>query len=234
MAEVPTGHGTPTGPGTPTGHGSHVNGLKGFMTTDTAGMPNWVWLLVIAGGIGLGLAMKYFFNQKVSNSPTTADTSTSGIGVAIDPTTGLPYAVSGLVPSGSPTAGYTGTPGPVGPPGPAGPPGTPGTPGIDFSWIGHIPLGSTWSLGGYDTTSGLQRFWYTPPGGTKQMVLLPAGSTIVQGAQGRIWLNPRGLAPGKQGIQITGPSNPYMQPLNMATTVNPSWPGDTSQVRLIS
>ena len=81
---------------------AHAEGIKGFMTNDTAGMPNWVWLLVIAGGIGLALVVKRMTATKATGNtaPTTGAIPDSGLGLAIDPTTGLPYAVEGLVPSG--------------------------------------------------------------------------------------------------------------------------------------
>src|SRR5438309_8961348 len=99
-------------------------GIKGFMKSDTAGMPNWVWLLVIAGGITLAIGIKMYASKKsTGNATTTGTTPDSGLGLAIDPTTGLPYAVEGLVPAGGTAGGTQGPTGPTGPTGPQGPPG---------------------------------------------------------------------------------------------------------------
>lgn len=217
MTDTPVVHGTPN----PDGHG-----IKGFMSANTAGMPNWVWLLVIAGGIGLALAVKHFTSGKSGNATTTGTTPDSGLGLAVDPTTGLPYAVEGLVPAG-------GTVGMQPPSGTSSGGGTTdttksSTPTVDprfaqqedFSWIGTLKPGTTYSLGGYDPTTNLQRFWYTEPGGVTQEKWLPAGSTIVKGAQGRIWINPSGLPRGQQGRQVTGTS--------------PTWPGSTQQQRILA
>ena len=203
------------------------------MTNDTAGMPNWVWLIVIVGGIGVAIAIRHYYNKSSStgNATTTGTTPDSGLGLAVDPTTGLPYATEGLVPSGGTAGGTQGIQGPVGPAGPAGAAGDSdttkaATPTVDprfktqedFSWIGTLKPGTTYSLGGYDPTTNLQRFWYTEPGGVTQEKWLPAGSTIVKGAQGRIWINPNGLPAGQQGRQVTG--------------TTPTWPGGTSQARV--
>src|SRR5450755_787006 len=79
--------------------------MKGFLSKDTAGLPNWGWILVIGAGIAAAYFIPKFINKGSSTSsstPTTGtDTTGSGIGLAIDPTTGLPYAVEGLVPSGA-------------------------------------------------------------------------------------------------------------------------------------
>lgn len=225
MAEgdVPSVQHTPT----PT---VHTGGIKGFLTTNTAGMPNWVWLTVIGIGVAAAIIIPKFLN-KGSSTPTTGS-DMSGIGLAVDPTTGLPYAVEGLVPSGGTGGGGLITSGsniptttpatPTGqqfPGGSANGPLMAGTSSFpSFSWIGTLKPGTTYSLGGFDPTTGLQRFWYTEPGGTTQEAWLPAGATIVKGAQGRIWINRAGLPTGQQGIQVTG--------------TQPDWPGSTTQMRV--
>ncbi len=86
-------------------------GVGGFLKADTAGLPNWAWLLVVAAGIAAATILPKYFG-KATGSTTTDQTSTdtgtsqAGLGLAVDPTTGLPYAVEGLVPSGG-TAGGT-------------------------------------------------------------------------------------------------------------------------------
>jgi hypothetical protein len=221
MADAPEVHGTPT---------PHAGGIKGFMTNNTAGMPNWVWLLVIAGGIGLALGVKYFYNKKPS-STTGADTS--GLGLAIDPTTGLPYAVAGLVPAGGISPG---PPQPVPPPTPA-----------PFTW----PT----SLSGMKIWEGTQShdFFFGPngpqPGRANQTLLstlFPAGTTFSDPGGGKAGdafyytlpgtttpvkapvtlVNP--LPPGGGGGESGGGPGMMVQPQELLT----SWPGDTSQVRM--
>jgi LysM repeat protein len=106
------------------------------MTGTTAGLPNWAWVLVVGGGIAAAYFLPKLLGGNSSATGTTGTTGadTSGIGLAVDPTTGLPYAVEGLVPSGAEAGGTSGTPGPQGPPGipgtpgPAGPPAPTGVP----------------------------------------------------------------------------------------------------------
>jgi len=80
--------------------------LKGFFGRDTAGLPNWAWVIVVVGGIAAAYLVPRFLGKGGSvtdTTPTSGSAGTSGIGLAIDPTTGLPYAVEGLVPSGAGT-----------------------------------------------------------------------------------------------------------------------------------
>lgn len=89
------------------------NKFGDILQKDTAGIPNWGWLLIIGAGIVAAYIVPKFLSggSSSSSSPTTTSktpdqassdsgTSNSGLGLAIDPTTGLPYAVEGLVPSG--------------------------------------------------------------------------------------------------------------------------------------
>lgn len=88
--------------------------FKELLSKDTAGLPNWAWVLVVGAGITAAVIIPKLLNGKNSTGTTgtTATTGTdtgtaaSGIGLATDPTTGLPYAVEGLVPSGG-TSGTT-------------------------------------------------------------------------------------------------------------------------------
>jgi hypothetical protein len=79
------------------------NDISGFLQKDTAGLPNWGWILVIGGGIAAAYLLPRFFGSQSNTGQTATDTGTgsSGLGLAIDPSTGLPYAVEGLVPSGA-------------------------------------------------------------------------------------------------------------------------------------
>jgi hypothetical protein len=81
-------------------------GISGFLSQQTAGLPNWAWLLVIAVGIAAAVVVPKLVGKGGGISPTP-DTGSEGLGLAIDPTTGLPYAVSGLVPSGAYAGGNT-------------------------------------------------------------------------------------------------------------------------------
>lgn len=87
-------------------------GAGSFLSKDTAGLPNWAWIVVIGAGIAAVYVVPKFLGQSSSPSSTSGTSGdTSGLGLAIDPTTGLPYAVEGLVPSGGTTG--TGIDGPV-------------------------------------------------------------------------------------------------------------------------
>lgn len=82
-----------------------MDGIKSFLQKDTAGLPNWVWGLIVAAGIAAAYFVPKLINPSGSSSSSASgSTDTSGqqgLGLAIDPTTGLPYAVEGLVPSGA-------------------------------------------------------------------------------------------------------------------------------------
>lgn len=91
-----------------------MSDFKELLTKETAGLPNWAWVGVIIAGVGATYFLPKLLGKSTNttaNTPTTstdAGTSASGIGLAVDPTTGLPYAVEGLVPSGA-NAGTTST-----------------------------------------------------------------------------------------------------------------------------
>jgi hypothetical protein len=104
--------------------------LHNLLSKETAGLPNWAWLLVVAAGLAAAYLIPKFIGGQGSASggdqgTASGDipTSPSGVGLAVDPTTGLPYAVSGLVPSGA-NAGITTPP----PPPPQTPPPATTTP----------------------------------------------------------------------------------------------------------
>lgn len=78
--------------------------MPDFLSKDTAGLPNWAWLLIIGAGIAAAyIVPKIFGSITGSGSTTSTDSGTpaSNLGLAVDPSTGLPYAVEGLVPSGA-------------------------------------------------------------------------------------------------------------------------------------
>ena len=102
----------------PIEHAQHAGSKMGdILQKETAGMPNWAWLAIIAAGIAAAyIVPKFLGSGNSSNSPTNQPdqasqgngTNQSGLGLAIDPTTGLPYAVEGLVPSGGISASPNG------------------------------------------------------------------------------------------------------------------------------
>jgi hypothetical protein len=103
MADAPTPH---TG----------GKGIGGFLNQSTAGLPNWAWLAVVGAGIAAALFLPKILGGKSqgANAPTSGTGTTpdtSGLGLAVDPTTGLPYAVEGLQSSGG-LAGTQTTPAP--------------------------------------------------------------------------------------------------------------------------
>lgn len=52
------------------------NFATNFLKSDTHGIPNWVWLLIIAGGVGVGI----YFKNKASNQPTGSNQTATGTG----------------------------------------------------------------------------------------------------------------------------------------------------------
>lgn len=78
-----------------------AEGIGGFLSNQTAGLPNWAWIGVVAAGLGAAYLFPKFFGGGAPTAGTTTDQGAGGIGLAVDPTTGLPYAVEGLVPSGA-------------------------------------------------------------------------------------------------------------------------------------
>jgi hypothetical protein len=194
-----------------------TKGIGGILRAQTGPLPNWVWILVIAGG---GLAAYFipkFLAQNSTSAPdatsTNAGTSNSGLGLAVDPTTGLPYAVEGLVPSGGTVATQSGVPPPAPPPAPTTtptptpiaapnpnypllPPGTtiPNTPGAQYQYAGQ---------------------WYT---------IVPGSEGRIWGALGKLSLQAAQNAPIQEGSKIL-----LIEP---ASKYSPAWPGNTTQTRV--
>lgn len=78
--------------------------MEQFLQKETAGLPNWVWLVVVIGGIGaVYIAPKLFGNKSTSASTAGADTGggVSGLGGYIP---GGPYA-GGSTPTSSTSPG---------------------------------------------------------------------------------------------------------------------------------
>lgn len=212
--------------------------FKGIMSKEVAGLPTWVWVIVVGAGIAAAYVIPKFLNKGTTAPATTGtgDSSGSGLGLAVDPTTGLPYAVEGLVPGGGLAGGgSTTTPvtNPVTPPttSPANP-----TPKFDpFKPV--LPQGTQVSAKSGDifTYQGQQY-------------------TIVAGPGGRIWgaLGKVSLAQAQNApigpttkVLLTAPAS-YYKPGAVAYPIDygkppvyagyylPSWPGGTSQKRIFS
>jgi hypothetical protein len=223
MADVAPVHGTPT----PNVH----PGIKGFMTKDLAGMPTWVWILIVGAGITAVYIIPKFFGTK-SASQTTP---TSGLGLAIDPTTGLPYAVEGLVPSGGTVGGNNTPPIPPGPP--------PNPPPPVFVWPTALTGMEIWQ----GTSS--HNFFFGPHGPqphekdqTLLSTLFPAGTTFqdVQGTGGAktsFSYTIPGQQPVIAPVTLVDPNASAHTPAGggfgglHVNVLEPAWPGNTHQRR---
>lgn len=209
-------------------------GIGGFLKGQTGPLPNWAWGLVIIGGIGLAYFLpKLFGGGRGTTGQTSTDTGTSdqsGLGLAIDPTTGLPYAVEGLVPSGGTVAG-TGTgsvqPPPI-PPTPPTPSPTPQPPQpvpVNTAWTPllnvwprNIPIayGQHLSVGGVNYIIG--------PGGNGRIWGVPANNP--QAGKLDTWNNVP-IEPGQKQL-LYQPGNTALRPLE----TQPNWPGGITQTRI--
>lgn len=187
-------------------------GGKGFLNQEVAGLPNWAWIAVIAAGIGAVYIVPKFFGNKASSS--TSSSGTSGLGLAIDPTTGQPYAVEGLVPAGG-LAGAGGGPLVVNgglPPVPSAGPGGPPSDATFVTTTGKQSLDDLAALGkdwGAGTIRTIGEFNYAALYNHPLNTPLPAGEVI----------------------QVGGQTPYYTAPSTTATT--PTWPGNTTQFRMV-
>jgi hypothetical protein len=207
------------------------NDIKGIMGKEVAGLPTWVWVIVVGAGIAAAYIVPKFLNKGTSAAATTGtgDSSGSGLGLAVDPTTGLPYAVEGLVPGGGLAGGGNTTT-------PVTSPVTPPTTTTAFNpFTPVLPQGTT-----VPATSG-NVFTYQ---GQQY--------TIVAGPGGRIWgaLGKMSLAqaqntpigPGSK-VLLTAPAS-YYKPGAVAPPIGygqspiyagfyePLWPGGVTQKRV--
>lgn len=207
------------------------NDIKGIMSKEVAGLPTWVWVIVVGAGIAAAYIVPKFLGAKGTGQAATTgtgDSTGSGLGLAIDPTTGLPYAVEGLVPAGGLAGGgNTTTPvtNPVTPPSgtafnpfkPVLPQGTtvPATGGSIFTYSGQQytivpgPGGRIWGALGKMSYSQAQN---TPIGpGSKVLLTAPAS-----------YYKPGAVAP---------PINIGQSPI-YAGLYEPLWPGGVLQKRV--
>jgi hypothetical protein len=225
--------------------------IGGFLKAQTGPLPNWGWLLVIGGGIAAVYLVPKFLGKSSAKQPdqtsTDAGTGNSGLGLAIDPTTGLPYAVEGLVPSG----GVVGTqpdqlppiPSPTPSPPPPSPTPTPTPPDVgNFpprpgpQGIPYNPYEPLIPYGRYNGPSYSNLRWGTKY--TYNGVEFQLGT----GAEGRLWGVP--VRPGQTLTQAEWNSTPVAQgkkallyepqsayPYPSTTQVFNTWNG-TTQTRI--
>jgi hypothetical protein len=207
--------------------------IGGFLKADTAGLPNWVWLGVIAAGVGVAYFLPKFMGTKQADQASTGTgTDASGLGLAIDPTTGLPYAVEGLVPSGAGAgAGVNqGPQGPQGVPGPPGPTGPGGPPIVPPNKNPRQPI-LPWNFKGLPKIGGAI---FTYQGQTYTIV--PGTKGVIWGAIGRMSYDEAKAKPIGAGskIMLLAPQN-YMVPGALAPSIEwgqmtpryesvPAWP----------
>jgi hypothetical protein len=207
------------------------NDFKGIMSKDVAGLPTWVWIIVVGAGIAAAYVVPKFLGSKGTGAPATTgtgDSTGSGLGLAVDPTTGLPYAVEGLVPGGG-LAGSGNTTTPV------TTPVTPPTTSTFNPFKPVLPQGTTVPAKSGDifTYQGQQY-------------------TIAAGPDGRIWgaLGKMSLSQAQNTpigpttkVLLTAPSS-YYKPGAVAPPIDygnspvvagvylPAWPGGTQQKRI--
>lgn len=192
-----------------------MDGIKTFLTKETAGMPNWVWGLVAVAGIAAAIIVPKLLNKNSSSSTDTSSTDTSGqgLGLAIDPTTGLPYAVEGLVPSGAGAGGGGGTV--------TTPPPPPPTP---------TPAGQTFTI----TAAFKQQYG----GHTLHQIASMYGITYDQlyAANSALFGTDKNHAKYSVGDVLNIPtSNPPKTPAGSTPQVQQQstvWPGNTTQARV--
>jgi hypothetical protein len=196
---------------------AHGKGIGGFLNAQTAGLPNWGWILVIVAGIAAAVYLPKMFGK--GQSGTSADQAGQGLGLAIDPTTGLPYAVSGLVPAGAGASGSQSVSS-LGPTQAA--PGAPMLgiirPGSGAGWdIEHTGIPLTRAPG---VSSG-QENNAIPFGAQVQVLGAQEGPTSPQNTN--IYYQ----------IKYNGKSG-YVSSFDLPNVynANPSWPGGTSQQRI--
>jgi hypothetical protein len=201
-------------------HAPHAHsdgkGMMGFLQGETAGLPNWAWLVVIAAGVTLA-----FIVPRLTKGATAAKDTTGqggGIGLAIDPTTGLPYAVEGLVPSGGTTGGGSG------------------------GYTGNIPNLQEQNIGTvravragdpYDTSHAGIPLTSAIGSGTREENAIPFGAQV-QLVSGPIEgpASPQGTTAYYQ-VRYQGKTG-YVSSFDLPTVQNysPLWPGGTYQQRL--
>lgn len=184
--------------------GEGSKGITGFLGKDTAGLPNWAWLLVVGAGLAAAYVLpKLFGNSSSSSTSGTSSTdSTGNDSLAVDPTTGLPYN-----PAGAFAGGIQGPAGPAGPPGPQGPPGVS---------TGGTTIGTTTGTTGVECPGAIRACpaGYTPTystgaDGCPAMTCMPTGTT-----------------------SNTPTATATPSPVPLAVMTSPAWPGQSRQVRV--
>lgn len=220
--------------------GEAGKGIGGFLKGSTGPLPNWAWGLVIVGGIAAAYFIpKFFGGGQGTSGQTSTDTGTSdqsGLGLAIDPTTGLPYAVEGLVPSGGTTGGtgYGSAPPPI-PPVPPTPQPTPTPLPQQPPANTNLPLWQQLHVPGPIIPSGQYQgpsFSNLKPG-TKYtyngVTYTLTTSVANEPGSGMLY----GIDPQGRTVALYGPPSAY-RPQNILQpyTAQPTWPGGITQTRV--
>lgn len=196
--------------------------MPAFLQKDTAGIPNWGWVLIIVAGLAAAYIVPKFLAPKQQQDTSNSDTGTTGTTgdqlaasntalaqggytLGIDPTTGLPYSLTGYVPQGNAAGSLQGPAGPAGaqgPPGPAGPAGAVGATGA----VG--PAGPAGAPGSNGTAPSTGSTGTTGTTGTPSPVgmTIPNGSYVYFGAGGRVYYQ----APGGSPQLLTGPGGGFL------------------------
>lgn len=229
------------------------NALGNALGKDYAGLPGWVWIGVVVAGVGVAyIVPKFFGGSASSGAGTPTDTSANaanGLGLAMDPTTGLPYAVEGLSPSGGVVGGPGGgvdlsstnnllqqilsnlnqgpTPSPMPGPGPGPTPSPIPRPSPSPVSIGTNPIIPSGQYHGPSFSNLAPGTKYTYGGVTY---------TLKAGSAGRLWgINPQGqqvllYGPPSQysSIPTTKPSSPASTPARYVTVQR--WPNTSSTI----
>lgn len=163
--------------------------------------------MIVIGVIGVAGVAYYIYAKRQASSVSqgTLANSPGGSQAAGYPLAGgTPVIPSGVNPIFDPAGNLIAFQNPGSTPPPPSPPGNPPPPvpsGNPANWftnfLGSIGYGTQIRPGGTDVNG--QRFWIGS--GNSNFFYAPVGSTIQQGAQGRIWITPKG---GTQQL-LTGP-----------------------------
>lgn len=204
----------------PEGSEGGTKSIGGLLKAQTGPLPNWAWLVVIVGGVAAAYLIPKFLNKNSTTQPdqtsTDAGTGNSGLGLAIDPTTGLPYAVEGLVPSGGVVSTQPGIlpPTPVTPPPPTPPTTTTTTNQANNPNYPLLPPNTSVPsrTGEYYQLNGQ---WYTIVAGPVGRIYGALGKLTAQQAMNA----PIGITTKRLLIE---PKSAY----------SPVWPGNTTQTRI--
>lgn len=207
---------------------THASTAKGMFGKDIAGFPVWVWLVIIGAGIGAVLLVK---SGKLKFPGSSSSTGSTGLGLAVDPSTGLPYAIEGLQPAGGLAGGgstSTGSGNNLPPPPQPAPSSTFNSYGNQVQWQqvtqttnGQFPT-MPYQLWQDTLTGTIASFTQTPPGVTPSQYWTAQGlgSQYQQFLQANPTYNPTALP--------NATPNPSV--VQQATSPN-NWPGQNGNMQ---